>query len=525
MDCCNFLIAGSGPSGVAAARVLENHGVSLVDAGDAPAEEFPYARLTDALRAGDIPSLLGKQWETLANIRNPHAMHVKLRARGMRYVAQGEPFHVHGSSGEILLRGAGSYAAGGLSNNWGAQLVRYTDADLSVAGGWPISAAELTPWYDDLERHIGIAGAKDDLYGFLGDAHKLLPPLALAPCATYLLRRYASCRAKGKKMRIILGRPRLAVLTIPYDGRAPYRYGETELLTTGQDGIYTAKHTLNALRERKRVTLFDRHKLLAFAETAEYVSVELLDIERNEKFIVRAKHLLIGCGAVHTARLVLLHHNDTRTSLPFLDHPPTLIPIFFPRMFGSVLPSSSFPVQLAATLDDPSSRIMISLYYPGSTLRSDLLPQTPLPMSSSMRLFKNLFGGMLVAQIWETSRPSPENSLQIDASGSIRIRYAGNEPCSALPALLRAFRPLGGWSLARWADTPLPGWGFHYAACLPMRPRPGRYETHRDGRLWNSRRVRVIDASVLPSLPAKNHSLTAMANAARIADAVLRCEY
>ena len=524
MDCYNFLIVGSGPSGIAAARVLENHGACLVDAGDGPEEEFPYARLTDALTAGDIPSLLGKQWETLANIRNPHAMHAKLRARCVRYAARGEPFQVHGASGKILLRGAGSYAAGGLSNTWGAQLVRYTEADLAVAGGWPVSAAELAPWYDDLERHIGITGAKDDMYGFLGDAQNLLPPLSLAPCAAYLLRRYTSCRAQGKEPRVLLGRPRLAVLTTPYDGRAPYRYGETELFATGQDGIYTAKHTLNVLRERKRITLFGRHKVLSFAETAEHVSVELLDIERDEKFFVRAKHLLLGCGAIHTARLILLHHNDTRTALPFLDHPPTLLPIFFPCMFGSALPSGSFPVQLAATLNDSSSRVMVSLYYPGSVLRSDLLPQTPLPMSFSLRLFKNLFGGMLVAQIWETSCPSSDSSLQIDASGAVRIRYAGNLSSTALPALVRAFRALGGWSLSRWADTPQPGWGFHYAACLPMRSNPERYETHADGRLWNSRRVRVIDASVLPSLPAKNHSFTAMANAARIAGEVSRCE-
>jgi len=46
-----------------------------------------------------------------------------------------------------------------------------------------------------------------------------------------------------------------------------------------------------------------------------------------------------------------------------------------------------------------------------------------------------------------------------------------------------------------------------------------------DGRLWNSKRVRVIDGSVLPSLPAKNHTLTLMANAARIADKVQQCGY
>jgi choline dehydrogenase-like flavoprotein len=58
-----------------------------------------------------------------------------------------------------------------------------------------------------------------------------------------------------------------------------------------------------------------------------------------------------------------------------------------------------------------------------------------------------------------------------------------------------------------------------------MRAVPKAFETHADGRLWDSQRVRVIDGSVLPSLPAKNHSFTIMANAARIAEAVKSCAY
>ena len=50
-----------------------------------------------------------------------------------------------------------------------------------------------------------------------------------------------------------------------------------------------------------------------------------------------------------------------------------------------------------------------------------------------------------------------------------------------------------------------------------MKIKPEEFETFTDGRLWNSERIRVADASVLPSLAAKNHSLTMMANAARIA--------
>jgi choline dehydrogenase-like flavoprotein len=113
----------------------------------------------------------------------------------------------------------------------------------------------------------------------------------------------------------------------------------------------------------------------------------------------------------------------------------------------------------------------------------------------------------------------------VDGGGNITIRYPERHPYSKLPALLASLRKLGGYSLKRLASAPPPSWGFHHAATLPMRAEPQAFETHADGRLWDSRRVRVIDGSVLPSLPAKNHSLTIMANAARIAEAVKSCGY
>ena len=211
--------------------------------------------------------------------------------------------------------------------------------------------------------------------------------------------------------------------------------------------------------------------------------------------------------------------------LPFVDHPPMLVPLFIPRMFGAALPARSFPVQLVATIDDYGERDMISIYYPGALLWSDLLADMPLPIDSALNVLPNLLGGLLVAQIWQSSRPLPENRLSLTAEDSIRIDYPVRSPYVRLKKLLAALRPLGAYSIPRLATMPPPGWGFHYAACLPMRKRPQAFETHVDGRLWDSQRIRVIDGSVLPSLPAKNHSLTLMANAARIAEETLRCGY
>jgi|APTNR8051073442_1049403.scaffolds.fasta_scaffold02768_6 choline dehydrogenase-like flavoprotein len=522
MDWFNFVVAGSGPGGVAAARRLEGKGTCIVDIGITPEQVFPHASLGEGLASGDIESMLGSHWEMLTNLVEPGRVHPKLRAPGVRYVASGQAFRVHDASGESYLRGAGSHAAGGMSNAWGAQLFRYNDADFAEAGDWPINADALETHYADIEAHIGIAGEVDDMYGFLGETTCMLPPTPIVPAADYLLARYRKCRSYAN---LCLGRSRLAILTKPYRGYPEHGFNETEFFSTEQLGLYTARRTLDELRDGGRLTYLGGYELVAYREYPEFVEIDLRQCDSNAVRMIRTKHLLLGCGTLQTARLVLLNKQAVGRSLPFIDHPPTLAPLFIPRMFGTTLPARSFPVQLVATINLPAQRDMISFYYPGALLWSDLLADMPLPMDAALKLLPNLLGGMLVAQIWETSRPALENRLSLTTNGSIRIDYPRRSPYARLNSLLTALRLLGVYSLPRLATLAPPGWGFHYAGCLPMRHRPTSFETHTDGRLWDSQRVRAIDGSVLPSLPAKNHSLTLMANAARIADETLRCEY
>jgi choline dehydrogenase-like flavoprotein len=462
----------------------------------------------------------------LANLAEPDRVHPKLRAPALRHVMQGEHFGVYGRLGEPLVDGRGSYANGGMANVWGGQLLRYTQADLDEAGGWPISAEALSGYYDDLEAHIGISGVNDDMCGFLGGVHTaLLPPVPVVPAAERLLKRYTNGKRGNNSEAFKLGRPRLAVLTRSYRGFAAYNFGETEFFSLQGDGLYTPRRTLSELLRAAQVRYLQGRKLLRFREASEYVEVEFEHCASGECETLRTRHLLLACGAIQSARLVMLNRGGRERALPFIDHPPTLLPVFFPALFGCALPKSSFPIQLIGSLARGGSRSMVSFYYPGGLLRSDLLVDMRLPLDAALRILGIIVGGMLVAQIWETSQPQPGNRLRLEADDSVRIDYPESKPYSQLSEFLAVLRRLGGLSLPGLASMPLPSRGFHHAACLPMRRDPGSFETHSDGRLWDSRRVRVIDGSVLPSLPAKNHSLTLMANSARIADEAKSCGY
>ena len=525
MDFFDFVIVGSGPSGVAAARRLKAKSTCIIDVGNLPKEPFPHTSLSDALKSRDKHALLGSQWEMLACLLDPHKLHPKLRAAGLRHVASGEKFCVSNRHGNDLLISAGSHAAGGMSNAWGAQLLRYTDLDISDAKDWPIGASHLEPYYQDLEQHIGISGSVDDMYEFLGSSHPVMPPVLSSPTTEVLIKRYQRQGRRLAHRNLILGRPRLAITTQQYQGRPIHRFGETEFFTTNQDGFYSATTTLNELKSSGQITYMGEHRLISWRELPEYVDLVVLCLKDGVTRSVRARHVLLGCGTIQTSQMVLKSRNALGKRLSFIDHLPTLLPIFIPAMFGSQLPTNSYPIQLIGTLTKTGHRDMMSFYYPGGLLWSDLLPDIPLPMAVSSRIIGGLLAGMLVVQIWETSRPSQDNWLSLSDSGDILIRYGHTKAYARVGTLLSELRQLGAYSLSRLANQSPPGWGFHHVGTLPMRHSPSEFETHTNGCLWDSKRIHIIDGSVLPSLPGKNHTLTIMANSARIADEAIKCEY
>ena len=62
-----------------------------------------------------------------------------------------------------------------------------------------------------------------------------------------------------------------------------------------------------------------------------------------------------------------------------------------------------------------------------------------------------------------------------------------------------------------------PGRGFHTGGSCPMRLAPHEFESDVLGRPYGCERVHIVDASVFPSITASTITLTAMANAHRIA--------
>jgi len=154
-----------------------------------------------------------------------------------------------------------------------------------------------------------------------------------------------------------------------------------------------------------------------------------------------------------------------------------------------------------------------------------LAARSHLPERVVASLFQPLLGRLFYAQCYLHSDDSPRMSAELrgEDGGAVLAVTPGDGSAAArtIAAVVRklgSLRSLTGLQpIGRMLQIWPQGKGFHVGGSLPMRQHPGELETDPLGRPTGLRRVHVVDASVLPSIPATTITLSAMANAQRIA--------
>jgi choline dehydrogenase-like flavoprotein len=110
---------------------------------------------------------------------------------------------------------------GGRTNHWGRISLRFGPDDFrgksrdGLGDDWPIGYDDLKPWYDEVDRLVGIFGSNEGLPNH-PDGIFLPPPRPR--CWELLIKRAADRR------RITCIPSRLSILTRPHDGRAACHY-------------------------------------------------------------------------------------------------------------------------------------------------------------------------------------------------------------------------------------------------------------------------------------------------------------
>ncbi len=198
------------------------------------------------------------------------------------------------------------WGVGGKTNVWGRVSLRYSDLNFTepeVDGWevpWPVSYGELAPYYDNVEKLIGVSGGDDDTPFLPGSKNHLPAP---APrCGEQLL--WGAARRTG--YQVVAGRR--AVLTREHNGRAKCHY--CGACGKGCDiGAFfnSYDYLLAEALETGRLQIIENAVVSRIMVDDEGLAsgVQYFDRQTEEEHLVPAKRVIVGASCVDSTRILL----------------------------------------------------------------------------------------------------------------------------------------------------------------------------------------------------------------------------
>lgn len=199
--------------------------------------------------------------------------------------------HEHGQFNWIRAN-----VVGGRSLLWGRQVYRFSDLDFEAnkkdghGVDWPIRYQDIAPWYDYVERFIGVSGQAENL-PHLPDS-QFLPPMEMMLPEKIIK---ARIEEQYPERKVTMGR--VAVLTQPHNGRAGCHYcGPCERGCSVGAYFCTQSSTLPAAQKTGNLTL----KADCVVASIDY------DPKRRRATGVKVINTKTGESTTYTAKLIFL---------------------------------------------------------------------------------------------------------------------------------------------------------------------------------------------------------------------------
>ncbi len=303
------IVIGSGISGGWAAKELCEKGLKTL----------VLERGRD-VKHGDYPTAMKESWEFEGRTKLPPSELAK-QEKQARTGYTTHPASAHWFVNDLenpysetkrfdWMRG---YHVGGRSLLWGRQSYRLGDLDFEanaregIAVDWPLRYADISPWYDYVERFAGISGTRDGL-PHLPDG-EFLPPMEMNCLEQHVRSRIAESFG-GRPM--IIGR--VANLTVPHLGRGNCQY-RNRCIRGCPYGAYFSSNssTLPAAAATGNLTLRPFsivHQLIYDKERKRATGVRIIDAETHQVVEYFAKVIFCCASAVASTAILLNSTSD-----------------------------------------------------------------------------------------------------------------------------------------------------------------------------------------------------------------------
>ncbi len=206
------------------------------------------------------------------------------------------------------------YQVGGRSLTWGRQSYRLSEFDFEanakdgIATDWPIRYKDMAPWYDHVERHIGVSGNRDGLPQ-LPDG-QFLPPMEMN-CVEKSVAARIKDHYKGARLMTI---GRTANITVPHKGRTACQYRNKCWLGCPFGAYFsTQSSTLPAAMATGKLTVRPFSivtEVIYDKDTKKAKGVRIVDAETNQTYEYFAKIVFLNASALNTTWVLFNSAND-----------------------------------------------------------------------------------------------------------------------------------------------------------------------------------------------------------------------
>ena len=290
-------IIGSGAGGGTAAKVLTEGGLNVVmlEAGPPlnPAKDFkehvwPYQLAHRGVGVG------GRSDEFMA----PNGF----------WEIEGEPYTTAPGSDFHWFR---SRIVGGRTNHWGRIALRFAPVDFrsrstdGMGDDWPITYADVAPYYDKVESFIGVFGSKENVPS-APDGVFLPPPVPR--CTETIVKKACD------QLHITCIPSRLAILTQPVHGRPPCHYcGQCGRGCVSASNFSSSQVMIPPAQATGRFTLITNAmaREIEVGKDGRAQAVSYIDKTTRNEMRVHARAFVVAASACESARLLL----NSRSSL------------------------------------------------------------------------------------------------------------------------------------------------------------------------------------------------------------------
>lgn len=296
------IVVGSGISGGWAAKELCEKGLRTL--------VLERGRQVEHIK--DYPTAFKKPWEFSNRLIQTNQDRQENPVQSQSYNEGNKHFYVNDKEHPYIqerpfnwIRG---YQVGGRSLTWGRQCYRLSDLDFEANKtdgttiDWPIRYKDIEPWYDYVERFVGISGKNEGL-DHLPDG-QLLPPIEMN-----CIEEHFSKAIKENYTDRIVTHGRTANLTSAINGRGPCQFRNLCSRGCPFSGYFSSNSaTLPAAEKTGNLFLKTNAivtEVLFDSKTKRATGVRVIDAQTKEENKYYARIIFLNASTIATTAILL----------------------------------------------------------------------------------------------------------------------------------------------------------------------------------------------------------------------------